>query len=417
MLLMPTKFKPPEQEELEIKQQILEGLEAEYVGKQLEYATYASEVTSFRNRYYLRVGNLYARLDALRAEIKELQARLEPKDEAAKQAAEQARRQAEETIDEMKQAEDGEAVSFHPSADLKQSYRQAAKLIHPDRANNEEDRELRDRLMAHINAAYTAGDIDTIHEIVEQYRNQLDTADADDIGTKLIRTIRNIAQTRSRIASLNQAIAELMSSEWFKLKSTIEQGETNGEDPLGRLAEQIYEELLQEQDRFNSLVKITTTGPEVQTKAEVQAEFESGPAESQSFEPTTEAPSFRPEGLIHRTERGEWVRSKSEAIIANIMLHIGLDYRYEYPIEGHIQPGIRRPDFVMFDANHKPIIWEHLGMLDKPDYCERWEAKLAWYKVNGFTSGTNLFVTSEESDGLDSQLLRKTAEHIRTLIA
>ena len=160
--LVPSAIKSPEQRELEEKRRLLDGLESDFATRQLEYSTLAGEIGAFRNHYYLRVGSLYARLDAIRVEICEIQARAKPHDTAAHIEAEQARQQAQETFDEVNSAVEDEPVAFQPPASLKQIYRQAAKLIHPDRARNEEDRQLRDRLMAQINAAYAAGDADAI---------------------------------------------------------------------------------------------------------------------------------------------------------------------------------------------------------------------------------------------------------------
>ena len=399
--LVPSAIKSPEQRELEEKHRLLDGLESDFATRQLEYSTLAGEIGTFRNHYYLRVGSLYARLDAIRVDICEILARTKPHDAAAHIEAEQARQQAKQTFDEVNSAVEDEPVAFQPPASLKQIYRQAAKLIHPDRARNEEDRQLRDRLMAQINAAYAAGDADAIQEIIDHYRDLLNAVETDDIGAQLVRAIRSIARTRERITSLSQAIDDLKASEWSKLKADVEEAAIRGDDLLGQLAEKLHATILEEQKRFSELLSVSV-----------------GDANATEIpEPTHQSALFRPEGLIHRTERGEMVRSKSEVIIANILHNIGLDYRYEYPIEGSAQPGIRRPDFVFFDANHKAIIWEHLGMLDDPEYRARWDVKRSWYEANGFVEGTTLFITRDEADGaLDSQRIRKLAEHLQTLI-
>lgn len=411
--LVLSKVKTPEQEELEKKHRLLEELESDFASHQLEYSTLAGEIDSFRNRYYLRVGSLYARLDSIRAEIREFFSRKNPDDKAANQEAEHARQQAQQTWEEVNSAVEDDPLSFQPSADLKQIYRQAAKLIHPDRATDEEDRQLRDRLMAEINANYANGNVEAIAEIVERYRDRLNAAETDDIGTQLVRAIRSVARTRERIASLIQAVADMKASEWAKLKTEIEEGEVRGEDPLSQLADKLHADFLAEQLRLNDL--LAASCPATTAEAEiVSVTIEALSAEKEAA-PTSSG--FRPEGLIHRTERGEKVRSKSEVIIANMLHNLGLDYRYEFPIEGTNQPGIRRPDFVFFNAEHRPVLWEHLGMLHDEQYRERWNAKLTWYEANGFSQGINLFITRDEDDGsLDSQRIRKTAEFIKALI-
>lgn len=410
--LILSKFKSPEQEELEEKQRIADEQESLFSKYELEYSTLASEIGSFRNRYYLRVGILYARLDLIRADIRELFSKNKPDDATAKQEADDAREQAKKTWGEVNGASEDDETSFKPSAELKQIYRQAAMLIHPDRATDEDDRKLRDQLMAEINLAYSKGDADAIAEIIERYRDRLSAVSTDDIGVQLIRLIRCISRTRERIAHLVKAIAELKQSDWAKLKADIDEAEVHGEDPLGNLAEKVHADILEEQKQLNELLSKPTH--DSTSKADSPSFTNKYPAENAA---PTQAPDFRPEGLIHRTDRGEKVRSKSEVIIANTLHNLGLDYRYEFPLEGSIQTGVRRPDFVVFDMQHKPILWEHLGMLHDDRYSKKWNEKLVWYEANGFVLGENLLITRDEADGsLDSQSIRKTALLIQSTV-
>lgn len=99
-------------------------------------------------------------------------------------------------------------------------------------------------------------------------------------------------------------------------------------------------------------------------------------------------------GLIHRTERGDLVRSKSELVIADKLHARGIDYAYEQPLD---LPGgrTRYPDFtIVDDASGVTYYWEHLGLLHDPGYRSRWEAKRAEY----FTAGIRL-----PGDGADSE--------------
>lgn len=92
---------------------------------------------------------------------------------------------------------------------------------------------------------------------------------------------------------------------------------------------------------------------------------------------------FLEEGLIHRTERGDAVRSKSEVIIANLLHGKGLDYAYERRLVGD-DASVRYPDFTIEDAESGvTVYWEHLGMLSNPDYRDRWERKVEWYRAQG----------------------------------
>lgn len=120
------------------------------------------------------------------------------------------------------------------------------------------------------------------------------------------------------------------------------------------------------------------------------------------------------EHLIHRTEKGHLVRSKSELVIANMLNQMDIDYEYERVYEGMIEPGRMRPDFSFVTPDGELIIWEHLGLLDRPDYKQGWEWKHNWYKQNDFTDNETLFTSKEiAGKGLDSVELSTIARTIK----
>ena len=114
---------------------------------------------------------------------------------------------------------------------------------------------------------------------------------------------------------------------------------------------------------------------------------------------------FFEEFLIHRTARGEMVRSKSEVIVANSLGAADLDYAYEQPLT--IDGTTKYPDFTIEDAETGiNYYWEHCGRLQVPSYRRRWEEKVEWYREHGILSheegggeqGT-LVVSRDESNG------------------
>jgi hypothetical protein len=115
--------------------------------------------------------------------------------------------------------------------------------------------------------------------------------------------------------------------------------------------------------------------------------------------------------LVHRTEKGDYVRSKSEVIIANMLFANDISYKYEerlYSLEGKEW---KLPDFTIKTEDEGTFYWEHLGRLSDPEYVEDWKAKKEWYERNGY--GTKL-ITSDELRGFDS---KKIEEIIRSKFA
>ena len=111
---------------------------------------------------------------------------------------------------------------------------------------------------------------------------------------------------------------------------------------------------------------------------------------------------YRQEEKKYDTNRGDRVRSKSEALIANLIFDLGIPYHYEKGVR--LRDGrIKYPDFTLLDVRHrKEIYWEHLGLIDDDMY--RWDnlGKLNEYRRNGIYSLKNLIVTYEsEQNPLD----------------
>jgi hypothetical protein len=123
------------------------------------------------------------------------------------------------------------------------------------------------------------------------------------------------------------------------------------------------------------------------------------------------AGTFLEKGLIHRTARGELVRSKSEVIIADLLDGLGLPYAYEQPFTAP-DGSVRYPDFTIDDAETgRRLLIEHLGMLDRPDYVRRWKAKEEWCRKAGVLpiaegESTVGLLSTTESGGFDPAAIK-----------
>lgn len=107
--------------------------------------------------------------------------------------------------------------------------------------------------------------------------------------------------------------------------------------------------------------------------------------------------TYKPEALRVQTLCGIMVRSKSEAIIADLLYNLGIPFVYEPVI---IVNGKRlAPDFIIMDPiTKKEYLWEHFGMLDDPQYVSDAYNKLISYNEIGWRLGINLMVTSEDAE-------------------
>ncbi|OGC77252.1 MAG: hypothetical protein A2Z27_01255 [candidate division Zixibacteria bacterium RBG_16_50_21] len=88
--------------------------------------------------------------------------------------------------------------------ELKRAFRQAAKLMHPDRATTEPERLRRTALMAQVNLAYERGDQKAIEKLIKEYGQDPEAITGGDVASRIVKAIRRIAQLRRRMGEVQQ---------------------------------------------------------------------------------------------------------------------------------------------------------------------------------------------------------------------
>lgn len=112
--------------------------------------------------------------------------------------------------------------------------------------------------------------------------------------------------------------------------------------------------------------------------------------------------------LIHVAPGGVLVRSKNEVIVAGVLEQVAPG-RWAYERALTIGDDTKYPDFTIDTVSGEEVVWEHLGMLNDPDYAQRWEAKKQWYIDHGYrpfddptASGSRgILIWTDDRDGVD----------------
>lgn len=124
-----------------------------------------------------------------------------------------------------------------------------------------------------------------------------------------------------------------------------------------------------------------------------------------------------------KTLRGDYVASKSEVIIADRLFVKGIPYHYEVAFTPEATVDLSRPvynEFGMIDGyevigfspfdedtlhpdfyvlntrTRKAYFWEHLGMMDDPEYCKKNFNRFMRILDAGYIIGEDLIVTHED---------------------
>lgn len=126
-----------------------------------------------------------------------------------------------------------------PSDDLRATYRRVARLVHPDLAVDDIDRELRDRLMRDANAAFEQRDGTRLQQLLDMYGDMTRDNETvlDDLSSDRIEVLeRIVAACRSRLDELGALIDELTSDMLYALMIKADQATDAGVDLLEGMA-------------------------------------------------------------------------------------------------------------------------------------------------------------------------------------
>ena len=226
----------PEEHELARLNAQQKELEEELASAELALESATTETDRFKQRYYRAVGALYAELDEIDAKIDSARLKQAPNDPKLRAKAKASEERAKNSAGEAGLAKIQSKPEPEITPDLKQAYRRAVKLLHPDLALTEKERLRRTTLMVQINLAYKRGDLNAIERIIKEYGEDPEAIVGEDVASRIVRTIRRIAQLRRRIEEVAQELEALKKEDIYLLKQTIEEQEVNGGDPLGNLA-------------------------------------------------------------------------------------------------------------------------------------------------------------------------------------
>lgn len=194
----------------------------------------------------------------MKAKIAEVRARKHPHKKDAREEARQARSKAQESAravgeDNLGEPSPDDATSTskpNRPESLRNLYRQAAKLLHPDLTLDGEEKKRRHRAMADVNDAYTHGDEERIRTILRDWHASPESVQGDGPGAELVRIIRKIAQVEKRLKSIAAKLDQLRQGELFKLRQQVEEAQASGRELLKELGDQLDGEIAQAREEL-----------------------------------------------------------------------------------------------------------------------------------------------------------------------
>ncbi|MEI6131645.1 MAG: hypothetical protein WCQ41_02310 [Bacillota bacterium] len=122
-------------------------------------------------------------------------------------------------------------------------------------------------------------------------------------------------------------------------------------------------------------------------------------------EPYEKNPYFS-DKLYQSTSKGVRVRSKSEALIGNVLESNNIPYKYEAKFQ--TLTGKYYPDFtILKPKDGRILIWEHFGMMNNEEYVAKMNRKNSDYFATGLVLWSDyIFSCETETSGIDTQTIQ-----------
>lgn len=234
----------PEEQELNRLESEQTALEEQVISTELTLETLKTQTAQFQYHYNQTIGRLFAELDEIRAKIARIHAGLAPENKQAQVEAEEAIAQAQRSAEEAGISEKQPEPPPEITPELKRAVQKARRLMFPDHfpADSEEHKR-RTAFMSKVNVAYNKGDQATVEKLIVEFGEDHAAITGENVGSRLIKVIRYIAQLRRRLNELEQETEILKESELYELMVTVNETKEMGGNPLNELEQQLLQQI------------------------------------------------------------------------------------------------------------------------------------------------------------------------------
>jgi ABC-type phosphate transport system auxiliary subunit len=231
----------------------LEDLRARVVAREAELDERAAEadrigreLDMFAATYKQQVGTLHEQLDRLELDIAEAEL-----GELSKAVADGAAAPSATPAPSMD-------VDAAPSARLTSDavralFRDVARIIHPDLADDEHTRDRRHALMVEANRAYKLRDAEQLRRILEQWERSPEAVQGTDAAAIRLRLERRLVQIEEDLALCARDLAALEASQLSQLKALADEAAAKGNDLIADMVRRLKRDILAATNRLDAM--------------------------------------------------------------------------------------------------------------------------------------------------------------------
>ena len=207
--------RPRKAENLELEQRgaELDALAASLADGELELTTLKVQRWLFERQRQSAAVRRAAEQADVAARMAEEEAATTPSDADLRDRARAARSRATEAVTALHKDPGAPDRAFAPSEELRSLFHAAVKAMHPDLANDDEDRLRRQQWAAEISRAYAAGNVARLQELLAAWQPDPRSVTGEDADVEMIKIRRKVAQARRRLDEVSRELTTLMTSD------------------------------------------------------------------------------------------------------------------------------------------------------------------------------------------------------------
>lgn len=203
------------------------------------------ELDMFAAAYKQQVGTLHEELDQLELDIAEAEL-----GELSKAVADGAAMPSSTPPPSMVDAPPAARLT---SDAVRALFRDVARIIHPDLADDDRTRDRRHALMVEANRAYQLRDAEQLRRILEQWERSPEAVQGTDPAAMRLRLERRLVQIDEDLALCDRDLAAIEASQLYKLKAMVDEAATRGTDLIADMVRRLKRDILAATNRRDAM--------------------------------------------------------------------------------------------------------------------------------------------------------------------
>jgi hypothetical protein len=201
------------------------------------------ELDLFAAHYRQQVGTLHEQLDELELDIAEAEL-----GELSKNVAEGGARERAT----LSPPQPEPAPRFTSDA-VRKLFRDVAKVIHPDLADDEHTRDRRHSLMIEANRAYALRDAEQLRRILEAWERSPEAVRGSDPAAMRLQLERRLAQIEEHLERYAGDLAALQASPLYALKTMVDEAAGRGRDLVADMVVRLKRDIMAATNRLDAM--------------------------------------------------------------------------------------------------------------------------------------------------------------------